>query len=548
MTIHQPQAASHARASEHFKFGGYLEQQLTFRRRGRRAFACASAASLAVLVAVSCLVAGVSSPAFAQQAIERHAPPERPRLGDNLVIFDPNYGSSDTSPLGVDLVGIRLIGPGEKAGAAAAGISIGTVANAPDAALRAVLQPYLSKPLSHALIAQIQSAIARAWREAGYPFISVTVPPQEITAGILNLRVVEARFGSVMTEGNRLSDAERLAQAVRTERGGRIDAAGLEEDIRWMNRRGIRRVEGIFAPGQKPGESDLVLRVDSEKRWTAFGGWSNTGSRATGIDRYFLGGAVWLPELNDLTASYQLTGSGGFWSDPGRIALRTGDYPSYLGHAARIALPTSARQAIEFAPSFVATRETPDALVAFETDTVELPLSYRLAVSDIVPGFHFGDVAFGAEYTRMRRSSFFGGAAVVRGEAELFQLTAAWSHIFSDRHGRTAVDLGLTANPGGVVSGNTAARWGAFSGGRVDDVTYTYASLDVLRQTLLPGNFMLSHHLGGQISGNSLPDTERLQLGGQHAVRGYGIEDGTGDSGFVLRNELRLPPVSLVCV
>lgn len=504
-------------------------------------------ARFAVLAGSLAALIGPIGPALGQQVIERPDLPQPERFPGRIQLADKDYGEADPTPLGVDLAGIRLIGQDENVEARAApGITIGAVPNAPEAELLAALKPFLSEPLSLALVTEIQAAVARTWSRTGYPFVSVTVPPQEITTGVLQLRVIEARLGDVRAEGSLVGTGDRLVGAVRSPRGGRIDAAGVDEDVRWMNRHGNRRVEAVFAAGDGDAESDLVLKVTDEKRWSAFAGWSNTGSSATGVDRYFVGAVGWIPEWNDVTISYQLTGSSSLWSHLDRIVPRTGDFPSYLGHAGRIVIPTGARQSLEISPTFIASRENIDPLLAQETEILELPVSYRMALSEIVPGLYMGDIHAGVEFKRLHRNSLFAGTVVARGEADLFQITAGWSHVFFDRYGRTAIDLGVKINPGGVMAGNDAATWNAFTGGRISDMTYAYLTADMVRQTVLPGGLVLSHHLTGQLAGQPLPDPERFQLGGYQAARGYRIDDGSVDSGLVLRNELRLPPVSLV--
>ena len=78
------------------------------------------------------------------------------------------------------------------------------------------LRPYLGQPLSRKLIAEIEAAIARQYRDLDYPFVSLSTPEQEITGGVLQIRVVEFRTGKVAVKGAK-SDAE--AARLRSRRG-----------------------------------------------------------------------------------------------------------------------------------------------------------------------------------------------------------------------------------------------------------------------------------------------------------------------------------------
>lgn len=482
-----------------------------------------------------------AGPALAQSALERNLPPPVAPRPAALTIGTADYGKGDDTPLGVNLAGVRLIGPDETVPATAPrGVSISEVSGIAPQAVTAALSPYVGKPLTRGQIARMQSELAGVWRRAGFPFVSVTVPPQEITSGVLSLRVVEFHAGQVHVEGG--SALERnLAGRMRLEPGQRIDAGAIEEDLDWINRNPFRHVEGVFAPGDEKGASDITLKVTEDKPFSVFGSHANTGSKATGMDRWSAGGGLWLPMLNDMTLSYRFTRSGEFWDDGEVFKLDTGR-PGYLSHSARIELPTFDRQALSIAPNFVETNElvsgTP---FSFDNTTFELPILYRSAISNILPGHYWGDIYFGVEPKWLKRTTAFAGVDVAKGEANLFNLVFGWSDDFSDPYGRTSIDARVKANPGGVVSKNTAADWTSFTGGRVDDDTYVTAGVDISRMTDLTHGFGWASQLSALIAGQALPDSERLSLGGFYAVRGYGSEDGAADAGLVWRNELRLP-------
>jgi len=479
--------------------------------------------------------------AHAQSALERNLPAQvAPRPGA-LVVGEADYGKGDDKPLGVNLAGVRLIGPDEQVSETAPrGISLGDVPGIAPEAVKAALSPYVGKSLTRARIARMQSGLAALWRKAGFPFVSVTVPPQEITSGVLSLRVIEFHAGTVKVEGG--SALERnLAGRMRVGPGQRIDAGAIEEDLDWINRNPFRHVEGVFAPGDDKGASDITLKVTEDKPFSVFGSYANTGDEATGLDRWSAGGGLWLPMLNDMTVSYRFTRSGEFWDDGDLFKLDTAR-GGYLSHSARIDLPTFDRQALSIAPNFVETNELVDGTpFSFDNTTFELPILYRSAISNILPGRYWGDIYFGVEPKWLKRTTAFAGVDVAKGQANLFNLVLGWSDDFSDRYGTTSIDARIKGNPGGVLSNNTAADWAAFTGGRVDDNTYVTAGIDITRMTDLTHGFGWASQFSGLIADQALPDSERLSLGGYYAVRGYGSEEAAADAGLVWRNELRLP-------
>jgi hemolysin activation/secretion protein len=484
-----------------------------------------------------------SSPALAQSALERNLPAAAAPGPASITVGEADYGQGDDTPLGVDVAGVRLIGQEEAVPAhAQRGIGIGSVPGVDAAAATAALSPYIGQPLTRALIVRMQRELAGLWRRQGFPFVSVTVPPQEITAGVLTLRVVEFHAGKVSVEGAAVE--RNLAGRIRLAPGDRIDAAALEEDLDWLNRNPYRHVAGSFAPGDAAGASDFTLKVTEDRPWSVFAGYANTGSEATGRDRWTLGAGAWIPELDDLTVSYRFTRSGAFRHGGDLVSLDV-SRPGYLSHAARFELPTGPRQALSIAPNFVETNELVEGTpFSFDNWTFELPILYRSAVSNILPGHYWGDVYFGVEPKWVKRTTAFSGVDVASGKAGLFNLVIGWSGDFSDAYGSTAVDARIKLNPGGVVGGNTSADWAAFTGGRVTDATYVTGGFDITRTTDLTHGFFWVSQFTGLVAGQALPDTERLGLGGFYAVRGYDTDDGSVDTGLVWRNELRLPTFS----
>lgn len=483
------------------------------------------------------------SPLSAQTPPERSLP-DAPQLGNGgaITMDDAVYGSDDETPLGVVVAGVRLIGPNDAVPAAPpAGISIEGLPGADAGGIEAALAPFIGQPLSLGLIARMQSAVAGVWRAVGYPFMSVTVPPQEVTSGVLTLRVVEFVAGTIGTDPAAPAHNAGLPAHLRQQAGAPISAPQLSEDLAWLNRNPFREVGAVFAPGDAAGTSDITLSVTEARPVSLHAGWDNTGSAATGRDRFFVGGGLWIPALNAMTVSWRFTRGAEIWSGAGPFSLDAAR-PGYLSAAGRIDLPTLPRQALTVAPSYIVTNElvagTP---ISFRNRILELPILYRSAVSNILPGRYWGDFYLGVEPKWLGRETGFAGVPVADADIGLVNLVLGWSHTLADPHGRTSLDLRLKANPGGILEANTAAGWSAFTSGRVTDHTYVHFGFDIARLTALPHDLAWSSQLSGLVAGQALPDSERLGLGGHQAVRGYDGGDASVDAGVIWRNELRLP-------
>ncbi len=483
---------------------------------------------------------------MAANPVERNLPPADAG-GGGLTLDRPQNDVTDDTPFGVDLAGISLIGLDQPLGGGVAGdVELAGVDGIDGQSLRQTLMPFLGRPLSRALVAGIQSAVAGVYRDAGLPFVSVTAPPQDVSTGLLRLRVIPFRTGVVTAKSGDGAD-QALADKIRAVSGQLIDADLISEDLDWLNRFPYRRLNGVFEPGSTPGTSDLGLDVTRDASWRVFAGWSNTGTRATDRDRYFLGFNAGAESLGDVTLSYQVTGSGNFVRDPASVALSGTHWPAYVSHAVRVVVPVFARQSLEFAPNFVASGQE-SGLFAFQTKVLEVPVTYRSALSNLWSGFGgWGDVYGGVSPKWLVRRTMWDGQYLADGGAAVLDGFVGWTRDWRRGDGgQLSTDLRLFGNPGGVLPGNTDRKWSLFTNGRVSESSYGYVQASVDQRTEL-GWLGLSwtSQLTAQGAGQALPDTEQLSLGGFYAVRGYTLEDGSVDVGAVLRNEIRLPAVPL---
>ena len=504
-----------------------------------------SAAPLALLAAS---LWGGAARAQAPRPVERNLPPvaQAPSTAPVVPLVQPSV--RDAQPLGGVLRTVRLYAPSEVLLADGAPLPVGVVVGdlGPAARLnfRQVLGVYVGQPLSRKLIRDIQIAAIHVYRRAGYPFVSVVAPPQELTGGVLQLHVVEFHSGGVTVNGGSPADKARVLTQAPLPPGTRLQSAAVDEDFDWMSRYPYRRVQGVFSPGDEVGESRLTLNVTDTKPWQVFAGASNTGTRATGLARYFVGFGAGFPQAGDLTVSYQFTGSTDFWDDPGRYddgARR----PSYVSQSGRLALPVGVHQEVEATPSYVVQSER-IGQQTFATDIFELPLTYTTAVSNLLPGVHLGQLSVGVDFTTESRRTYFNDISVATGEADLFEVSSGWSDTFRDPFGSTAVSLRAVVNPGGLLGLNADHVWNTFTNGRVTSVEYPYGVVDLTRTTTLPAHLTWVGTLEGLASDHALPDADQISLGGLYGVRGYTLDDATADRGLYWRNELRPPPVPVL--
>ena len=476
------------------------------------------------------------------QALERNLPPQAQAPAADIMPPDSVPRDQDPTPIGPPLRAIVLLGPTEavRANTAESGVA-GSTARLSRARARGLLGRFLGRPLSRRLIAQVEAAIARDYRRAGYPFVSISTPAQELTAGLLQLRVIEFRLGQVAIKGATRTPAAYIASRIRARPDAPISSAELSEDLDALNRYPFRRVDATFTPGAGLGQTDMVLNVADAKPWSAYGGYANSGSPSTGWDRYFAGAQIGGLLGRDSLVSDQLTASGDALFNKNR-PFSGAAHPRYLSDAVSAVIPTNPRGQLEASFDWVQTNAVSDPFAVQQT-TLEARVGYRFALSNLGGAWRgWGDGRFGIEAKHQEAETTFIGAGKASDlSVEVYQAYLGYSNAWTDALGRSDLDLLLHISPGDLGAADGKAQALLFSKGRVSDVRYAYLALTYDRTTRLPFGLGWTTQLLGQYSPRPLQGTEQMGIGGPSLVRGYDLDDGAFDQAVVLRDELRGP-------
>ena len=471
----------------------------------------------------------------------------RPRNPALAVIAPPNAlpTDQDATPIGPALRAVVLLGPGEPARASVAdGVDVAAAKRVDPKRLARALRPFLGRPLSRRLIAEVEARIARAYRATGYPFVRLATPEQEITSGALQITVMEFKAGKITAAAKTPAAADYLTSRVRLQSGEPVSSVALSEDLDWLNRYPFRQVAAVFTPGAEVGQTDLTLQTTNSKPWMVYAGYANSGSASTGWDRYFVGAEVGGLLVPDSFASFQATTSsnGAFYR---QRLFDSAPQPSYDSYAARFVLPTNPRGEIEASVDWVQSNEPSSPFNVVQT-TLEGSLGYRFALSNLSPDLlGFGDARFGVEAKTQDSKTQYGNLAFYDASMQVYQLYAGWEKTEQDAFGHSDLDIEAHLSPGGVDGENSNAQMRLYSQGQVGSASYAYTDLNFSRTTQLIYNFSWTLQAIGQYSPRPLPRTEQVGLGGQGLVRGYSLDDGAYNSAIVARNELHAPSLVL---
>ncbi|PCI02372.1 MAG: hypothetical protein COB78_13380 [Hyphomicrobiales bacterium] len=513
--------------------------------------------AIAMRLIVCAAAFSFSNPVYAQP-VERN--PARILSGNQITSLPGSTvdsGALDSTPFGANLSGVVIVS--DKNAVRGATKASGIVVRSDnqhlsDPELAKLLSPYLGQPLSQRLIGEIRDTITKYMRNRNRPLVAVIVPPQEVTGGVVQLLVVpfvvgEKRVQRVET-GYDNTPESRVLDAVRIGPGDEVEADTLLEDINWLNLNPFRQVGVVFQPGKDVGTTDLTLSLSDQKPWQVYGGYANSGSTSTGLDRVFAGFVMANAALGDQQLSYQFTtlpetiGSDGFSRDSAYLAHS-------LGYFVPLAWSNELRHKLTLRGDYTHSRSDLTDPFVNEDETWQASFDYA---GNLPGAYGFANSSIewfvGGDFKRQESEVFFGNTSTSTDLIEVVQfnlgLRGRHSGNWMGHAHKTEYAIKGVFSPGDLTTYNSDAAFAAASNHAGDTADYNYLTANFTHHIDLSKGFSFDLAFAGQTTSDSLPSTEKFGIGGTSSVRGYETNERSGDTGVSIQAELHLPVFPLI--
>lgn len=462
------------------------------------------------------------------------APKEVPRVPaapPNLKVAKPDATTADTTLVVPSLRGlVFLSSPGQvetKSRSAGELIQFKEIKIPDPDKFEILMESYLAKPVTQRTLQELSQTIIKHYRQNDRPLVDVIIPEQDVTAGILQVVILEGKVGRITSEGNRWFSNQDLLENIRLREGGPISQSKLRDDLDWINQNPFHSSEVIFRPGAEVGETDITLHTQDRFPVRIYTGYEDTGNRATGFDRY-LAGFNWGDALAlGHQFNYQYTTSGNF--------------DSLRAHSASYLIPLPWRHTLTFFGSYVDSKGTSGPLININGQSYQISGRYGIPLPRIEEYKHSLSAGFDHKYND--NSLEFGGLNVFGTKVDIDQYVFGYTGLYPDALGQTSLSEQIFYSPGNFGGNNTDA---AFRTARANSTSnYVYNNLVLERLTRLPADWSLILRGTLQTSWANLPASEQMGFGGHDTVRGYDSREVNSDEGYLFTTELRAPPVSL---
>lgn len=379
-----------------------------------------------------------------------------------------------------------------------------------EAELAELAAPYVGREIAFADLLELVDRINARYRERRIVTARAVIPPQDVSDGVVDIRLVEGRVGDIGVDGNSSTDAAFITRRIGLTPGALVDLPVLEQDLRRFNRTQDAQLRAELAAGTRFGTSDLRILVEEPPRHLLRLTLDNGGSEGSGL---------WRSGVQYTNRSLL-----GFRDELSLGFVRASGQESYsLGYA----FPVNAsggRLSVAAYSDEVEIKKGP---------LRELDITGRSAgfVAALRQPVHLGersrtDLVIGTKHRETKNWI----SDVFLQKTRTRDGSVGIEHQAADDHGYWIATYHLSA---GRARGFEREH-------------YTLGRAFLRRIQAITPNWSLQGSLNYQHSSDGpLPSGEQLQLGGEYSVRGYKSGAWSGDRGFIANLELHHPLIAL---
>ncbi len=362
--------------------------------------------------------------------------------------------------------------------------------------------------------------VSAYYQSHGYVNSYAYLPPQKIIDGIVVIKILEVRVGEINIVGNRWFSERMFRGALNLYPGDYFRMEAIEQALDKINAQPDRTAKAYLEPGQEPGTTNITLKVADRIPLHVSYEYNRRGSPLTG------GPSRHVLHLTD----NNLTGRGDIIDS----ALTAAEDRALFSEALHYELPVLEKDQVHVDFAVARTRLQKD---LYKDHVVGKSF-------DFIPGYTHNLIDNGTlKLDWDLRFELKDSKTDVMGDKLSFDRTRAFVSgprlTINDSGGRTMagvdVHVGIPDWWGSSpLHDSLASR--PDSGG-----SFLYESMNASRIQKLPFGMTFIALAQGQYSAHPLTALEQMYIGGMYSVRGYPENDSSGDSGFSLSQEIRIP-------
>jgi hemolysin activation/secretion protein len=383
-----------------------------------------------------------------------------------------------------------------------------------------VLKPYTGRQLTVTQIKEAANAVTLLYQEIGR-VAQATLPPQNVTDGIIEIKMIEGRMGDVIIErletspGKLKSDIIQKFLYANNPKGDLLSIPGLERSLSLLNELPGTMVEGQLSEGSEPGTSNITINSAESRLFSGRVDAANYGSPSTGAAQ-----AIASLNLNNLAGIGDLLSLDAIGSQ-GSIygQLKYGIPVGYQGWKVSVGASNLNYKTLT---SYSPTISEGNAQVYGLYSTYALSRSSS-AQSNFTLNYENKNYVNKTNYIEVSNYQLNNISAGFNGYEVKFDSSVSW---------------GITATVGNLTIANTTQANNDLNGAATAGTFGKLSFNGAYSQELPIERTSAQISAYGQVANKNLNSAEQFYLGGPYGIRAYPVAQGPGSQGAIASVEV----------
>lgn len=410
--------------------------------------------------------------------------------------------------------------------------------------LEAATRPFTGPNRNFADVQRALEAIEKLYSSKGFSAVQVVLPEQELNKGEVDFKVVEAKVGRVIVEGNKFFDEANIRASLPSLRPGHApNVDRIAESLRVANENPAKQTIALLRGGAEEGTVDAVVRVTDEKPVRYSITLDNSGTAETGLFRVGFGFQHANMARRDDVLSMQYVMSP--HERDHSITLTPIPNPKVVIVGGSYKIPLYRKgDSLEFSGGYSNVK----------SGTVQsLFGQFNVAGAGTIGGVRYNlnltrigelehRLSFGLDWRAYnnRTTTVIGGTSVLP-DITVHPLTITYAGLYRTSDSETSFNFSGSKNLPGGNDGHSKV-FEAFRPGAVPG--YTIWRYGVGHNRAFANDWQARFAFNGQMTRNRLISAEQFGLGGADSVRGFLEREISNDSGYRGSVEAYTPDVA----
>ena len=385
--------------------------------------------------------------------------------------------------------------------------------------------PFLGEGRTIDDVESARAALEQVYRQGGYGTVSVDIPEQKVTGGLVVLNVVEGRVSRLRVQGSRYFSQDRILAAVPALAEGSVPHfPDVQKQLVAVNNSLDKRVTPLLRPGKQAGTTEVDLQVEDQRPFHGSVEVNNQNAPNTSATRVMASLRYSNLFQLDHTAGVQF-----------QMSPQNTDEVKVI--AANYSIPAGSGTLVFSAVHSDSSSYVGGGIGVFgKGDVFGLRYLIPLEASESSPGLQ-QSLSLGVDYKHFNQDLAVASNTGIRTPIQYVPFSINYSGALSDESGVTEFGLGL-----GFTFRGLASQRQQFADKRYQALSnFALLTFNLARTQKLPKDCSLYAALAGQASGQPLVSNEHMVVGGADTVRGYLESSQAGDTGLRGTLELRTP-------